>query len=274
MWVRLAIVGWGAIATLWPLLAGPLSRRISMLSPQMKDAVRREQLADVTRSVMWRAPGAVVAVYAVVAAGPVIGVAAGLTSWTSTSLLIAAVDLRRAERLNESLTMFCVLLSNQAKSAPSVISAVAEAARWSRGAASGAIQRLAEGLNDPGIATAAERFAIELGTPLASQISHTLRLAHGQGFRWAPALEALAETADAGAESLRRIREVATSKFPSIVLSAALSAAMLIAMVQVMPGTRGWYGTTTGQSVMLGITLVFATMCGSLASSVGKEARR
>ena len=275
MWTRLLIAAGGAAASLWLLWGGPRRPPTSVLAPREtatrpKPGRARAGLGDV----VWGVPVALIAVAVFAREGLLLGLTAAALAWGAAGLLRCAHEVKRGAAVMDSLSMFCVLLANQARTAPSVVAGVSEAARWVRGPAAGPALAMAEGLENPGLAAAATQFADSMKVPLAREIGETLRLADGLGFGWAPPVLALAEQADAAAQSMRMMRLVVTGRFAMIVATMVLGATLLVGVAAFLPQTVAWLGSRAGLLSSAGCAGGFAILSRSLVGRVRTETGR
>lgn len=274
MWTRLLIAGGGTAASLWLLWGGPRLPPKAVLAPQAQAGPKPKRAGAGLGDVVWDAPVVLITLVVYARSGFLLGLTAGALAWGAAGLLRCAREVKRLTTVMDSLSMFCVLLANQARTAPSVVAGVAEAARWVRGPAAGPASAMAKSLENPGLAVATRQFAEQMKLPLAREIGETLRMADGMGFGWAPPVLALAEQADAAAQSMRMMRQVVTGKFAMIVTTMVMGAALMVGVANYLPQTEAWLGSRTGLLSSVGCAGGFAMLSRNLVSRVRTETAR
>ena len=229
----------------------------------------------VTAVVLWWLPGPAVMVMSLVllrdvaAAGSI-----GLVIGGAARVLRLNGDMRRVAAHTASISRFATLLANQATAAPTVPTAVTNAAQWASGSVEPAARNLAAGMESLGIRAACERFESEVVHPLGGALAATITAAHASGSEWASPLQALAKQADQTAGSVRLLQRSVGSKMPVMAGIGGLGIAILVGTAQFMPDLRPWYGTPAGQTTIILTGLIYAMFCYQILTKARKELAR
>ncbi len=272
--LRLALAAGGCALACWFVAGSRVRRKSRPVAAGAVAAARRVAAARTRRVVAWRAPAVIGLVVLVPLMSPGVAIAAALTWWAISGLMIASGAAKRTTQLTDSLAGFATLLANQAQTAPTVIAAISEATELASGAVTVQARALGDGLADPGLDAAAEEFASAVPHPLAGQIADTLVLAKDRGFAWARSVDTLAELANETAVTTRLLRQKVVGQFTGLAATVMLGAGILGGMAVLVPNTGPWYNSVSGQTTLVAVASLFAILCGRLSGRANRELRR
>ena len=201
--------------------------------------------------------------------GAALGVLTAVGAWALNIRARSIANLAEADQLAQ----LTAGLANQATVAPTVVEAVRESAPLVSGRVGEAARRMVEELRIGSLPEAADRFAAEVGRPMAAMTANVLIEAHSGGIKWATLVDVLDVEAGEAAETARHFYHSVGRLMVQVAVTLAMSVGLVVIMAMSAQSSREWLASGSGQAILLAAAAGLAVFHGWAFARAQSELR-